>query len=127
MAGAYVQIEGVERVSAYLKEIREGAETAGHETILVGSPLRYAFGIETGRHRGGRLARRAGGAYYLRDAFRAVQPRIRPALVAALPKGAQAVLQAMRKLGYDVEREAKERVPVRTGTLRRSLHTVVAR
>lgn len=124
---AYIQVNGADKVAAYLRQVREGAASAGREQVLVGTPLIYGFGIETGRHRGGRLARRAGGAFYLRNAFRAVQPRIRQELAAALPNGAEAVLRVMTRLGYDVQREAQERVPVRTGTLRRSIHTVVGR
>lgn len=125
--GAYVSIDGAETVRAYLQSLREGLGRAGDETIMVGSNLVYAFGIETGRHRGGRLARRAGGAFYLRDAFNSIKGRLEPEIAAALPRGQDAVLRAMLKLGYDVEREAKNLVPVRTGALRRSIHTVVGR
>ena len=45
-----------------LKTLKDAAATAGGARLSVTSDLPYAYGIETGRHRGGTLARRAGGA-----------------------------------------------------------------
>jgi hypothetical protein len=122
-AGAYIQIDGVQVVQDYLDSVKEGAGRAGREVVVVGSPLVYAFGIETGRHRGGRLARRAGGAFYLREAYQTVQPRIASTVADVIDQGGDATLRALLGLGYDMQREAQNRVPVRTGTLRRSIHT----
>jgi HK97 gp10 family phage protein len=36
----------------------------------------------------------------------------------------QAVVAEVKRASYDVEAKAKERVPVKTGTLRRSIHAV---
>lgn len=122
---AEIRVLGVREAQRYLDRLQGGAKAAGGKVVMVGTPLVYGWGIEFGRKRGGGLARRAGGAFYLTGALAQVKPRIRKALTAALPFGASAVLDAAKKLGFDVERLAKERVPVRTGTLRRSLHTVV--
>jgi hypothetical protein len=108
----------------------------------VRSDVDYAQGIETGRRRSGRVARRAGGAYFMRDALAQVQPKIGPTLVDALPRGPAAVNHAMEGLAHDVLLAATQLLttrvygaPVprgrsgrarwsRTGNLRRSLHTV---
>lgn len=124
---AEIRILGAKEADAYLKNIGAASREAGRTVVRVGTALKYGHGIEFGRHRGGKLARRAGGAFYLTGAFRQVQPRIKRELAAALPKGAAAVLGAMRRLAADVERIAKQRVPVRTGNLRRSIHTVTGR
>jgi hypothetical protein len=127
MTGAYVQIHGVEQVRAALQRLTQGTQAMRDTRVLVGSPLKYAFGIETGRHRGGGLARRAGGAFYLRGAVQSVMATAGASLAPALLEGAQATVRALTRLGYDVQREAQMEVPVRTGTLRRSIHTVVGR
>lgn len=125
MAGTRVELIGAREAQRYLKLLADGSKAAGNKVVLVGTNLVYGYGIETGRHRGGGLARRAGGVFYLSGALAQVRPRIRKALTAALPGGPGAVLAAAKRLGFDVERIAKERVVVRTGTLRRSLHTTV--
>lgn len=125
MASSYVRITGADKVGEYLRKVREGAETAGGETILVGSNLVYAFGAETGRHRGGSLARRSGGTSFLQGAYNAVKPDIPGALAAALPGGGPATLRAMIRLGSSVRREERALAPVLRGKLRRSIRMVI--
>lgn len=127
MTGVYVDLSGVEQVRAALQRLGAGIQAASETRVLVGSPLKYAFGIETGWHRGGRLARRAGGAFYLLGGLQIVVATAGAILAQALAQGAAATVQAMTRLGYDVQGQAQQIVPVRTGTLRRSIHTVVAR
>ncbi len=107
-----------------LDKLAASGKRAEGSLVQVGSPLNYAFGIETGRHAGGRLARRAGGAFYLRDAAASVQQSLKRDIAHALPKGPEATLAALKKIGFDVERKAKALVPVVTGTLRRSIQTI---
>jgi hypothetical protein len=127
MARTYIEIKGADTVQAYLQSLKSGTAAAGDEVVFVGTDLKYGFGIETGRHRGGRLARRAGGAFYLRDALNSVKATLEADLTTALPHGPEAILRAMTKVGYDVQREAQHLVPVVTGSLRRSIHLTVAR
>lgn len=109
-----------------MRRLNQAAVSLGGSVVRVGSNLVYAYGIEHGRHRGGSLARAAGGAFMLRNALQAVHPRIKSTIAAALLHGEQAARQALLRLGYDVERGAKATVPVKTGSLRRSLHTVAS-
>lgn len=119
-----VQILGIKEAQAYLRKLQGGARAVGTASVRVGSNLRYAWGNEFGRHKGGRLARRAGGSFALTGGFRSVQPRIRPAIVAALPQGPEAVMKALMRLAYDVVAATQPRTPVKSGTLRRSWHVV---
>jgi hypothetical protein len=137
-----LNVRGLKPARAFLDLLRSGVTVLERNQFGVRSDLVYAPGIETGRGRGGRLARRAGGAYFMRDALAHVQPRIVPALVDALPRGPAAVTHTMEGLAHDVLTRATElltqrvygspipRSPggrarwARTGNLRRSLHTV---
>lgn len=118
-----VRVSGVRESQAYLQKLADGAKAVGGMVVVVGSPLKYAFGIETGRHRSGRLARRAGGARMLTRGLQSVHSRIKPTVVAALPHGRAAARAAVLRLGYDVQRFAQAHTPVVGGGLRRSLHT----
>lgn len=120
---AAVRIMGLNEAERYLRRLQGGA-AASNATVRVGTAVVYAHGIEFGRRRNGRLARRAGGAFMLTGALESIQPRIKPALARALPEGQQAVRDALLRLGYQVEAAAKPRTPVKTGNLRRSIHTV---
>src|SRR5690349_3260593 len=85
MAG--VTVTGADRLEAYLSNLGQSVKSAHGATVRVGSPANYAFGIETGYRRSGRLARAAGGLFFLQRAYLAVKPRI-PAIVAEhLAKG----------------------------------------
>jgi hypothetical protein len=52
--------------------LADSAVRFGREKATVGSDLKYAYGIETGRHKSGRLARRAGGSWAVRDSQQSV-------------------------------------------------------
>lgn len=117
-----VAVQGVAEARRHLEGMAEAAKAAGGRSYLVGSGLAYAYGIETGRHRGGRLARRAGGAHMLQRALDSVAPSIPAAVARALPRGAGAVDQALRKIAFEVESRAKAQTPVRSSALRASIH-----
>lgn len=119
-----VTISGVREARQYFATLKSGAEALGKLAVLVGFSKVYAFGQETGRYRSGRLARRAGGAWMLRSGLARVQPDIKREIVDAVEKGPSAVLSAGLRLGYRVEAIAKPLTPVRSGALRRDLHTV---
>lgn len=90
--------------------------------LSLSSPLPYAYGIETGRHRGGRLARAAGGAYMFRDALAVMRPRVGAVLGPAILRGPGAVDAAKRALNAEGVAEVQKRTPVRSGALRDSVH-----
>ena len=120
------EVLGVDEAEAYLKSLNAGVKGADKTIVRVGTAVVYAWGIEFGRARSGRNARAAGGARMLTDAFAAVRNDIAPTIAEALPKGEDATVKAMMGLGYQVEALAKAATPVRTGNLRRSLHTTAS-
>ena len=117
-----IRSAGFDRVRSFLGGIAGAAARAQGPVISVGSPLPYAYGIETGRHRGGRLARAKGGAFMFRDALAVMKPRTGPALASAILRGTAAVEQAKRDLNRQAVEEVRKRTPVRTGALRDSVH-----
>lgn len=117
------RVIGFEKAVAYLKQLIEESQKAGRIRILVGSNLKYAYGIEYGQHRGGRLARRAGGAMMLHRGFDSVQETLKADIADAIEKNGS-VYDAMFKNALRAEAVAKANTPVKTGSLRRSFHTV---
>lgn len=120
-----IKVENLDAANDYLKRMIQSAQKIEKTTYLVGSKLPYAYGISTGRHRRGRLARRAGGVNYLQAGLDSAKFRIARAIVIALPKGPEEGARAMKGVALQVQRGAREAVPVRTGKLRRSLHTAL--
>ena len=114
-----VRVLGLDEAQAYFGTLRSGAAALGKLSVLVGSGVHYARYQELG-------TRHFPGRYFLTNALAHVRPRIAPKLLAAVEHGPRAVLDAGLALGYQVQREAQAAAPVRTGTLRRSIHTVVA-
>lgn len=123
MAGTGVRIVGADEAKRYLRLLQESASSADKAEVRVGSPLGYAYGIETGTHRSGKRARAAGGVFFLARAYAAEKGQIKKRLSKAIKAG-HPVLDELKKIGLDVERRAKELVVVVTGTLRRSLQTI---
>jgi len=120
MAG--VHVVGLKEAQRYLHKLENTAESADGKSVVVGSSVAYSYGIETGRHRSGRRARRAGGVFYLSRALAQVEPKIPQRISQALKAGKPAI-DALLASGYDVEARAKALVVVVTGTLRRSILT----
>lgn len=119
--GAYIQITGADQAGAYLKRLSEASRDVGQTRLTVGSPLVYSFGIETGRTRRGRVARRAGGAFMLHLGLAAAQRHL-PALIArAIETGDRgAGKQVEDAIRRTVLGQVQRRTPVRTGRLRSS-------
>lgn len=90
------------------------------------SPLVYAFGIETGYHRRGGLARAAGGAFMMREGLADVKDRIGPLISASFEGGPSAVPLAEANIGRMVVAAVQRRTPVVSGRLRDSFRVVVA-
>lgn len=116
-----IHVDGLDRVRSLFGRILQAAAHANGPVIVLSSDRPYAYGIETGRHRSGRLARRAGGAFMFRDGIAAVRPRVPAALGKALLQGSAAVDAAKRQLNADAVAEVQRRTPVRTGRLRASV------
>jgi hypothetical protein len=117
-----INVSGFGAARSFLGNIAAAAVRAGGPVVSLSSPLPYAYGIETGRHRGGRLARARGGAFMFRDGIRAMQARTPGTLAAAVLRGPAAVDAAKRSLNAQAIEEVRKRTPVRSGALRASVH-----
>ena len=115
-----ITFTGLSEARAYFSRLKEGAEAAQRLRVLVGSPLKYARYVHEG-------TKRMKGRPFLTNALRGAEPRIKQRFAAAIERGPDAVLRAGLESGYDVQRGAQRDAPVKTGSLRRSLHTVAAR
>jgi hypothetical protein len=104
----------------YLIQLRQTAERWGRSRTTVQSALVYAYGIETGRHRRGSLARRAGGAYMLRKGLDETKGRIRPLIRDSFERGPSAVPLAEANIGRMVVAAVRRYTPVVSGRLRDS-------
>lgn len=122
-----VQIRGIAQTEAVLSLYQRGCEAAEANAVVVGTNLVYAYGQHEGKYRSGRLARRGGGTYFLTRAVAAVAPTIGPMLAAALSNGPAAVGQAMQAIGFRVQAAAVPLAPIKSGALRGSIHTTLAR
>ena len=122
-----VTLAGIDTALKRLQLLDAGARALDDTTVVAGSPEAYAPGIETGRTRSGRVARRAGGAFMLTRAVQQVAPTVVPALVAALPQGADATRRALLGRGVAIAEAARPGTPVRTGNLRASFVAATGR
>jgi hypothetical protein len=120
MAEVYVRITGADGAIGYLAQLRDSCGRFVRLLPQVGSSLPYAYGIEEGHTRGGRLARKAGGAHYLSGAVDSVLPRAKTMIARELPGTAGGDV-ASRILGEDIVGAAKQIVPVKSGRLRNSI------
>lgn len=115
---ASIRTFGFPKAIGFLKRIADAAVHANGPIISLTNIERYAYGIETGRTRSGRRARRAGGAYMYRDGIKAMQPKVRSTIAQAVVKGPSEVDAAKRKLNNDAVGEVVKRTPKRSGALR---------
>jgi hypothetical protein len=122
-----LDVRGIPAVRRFLETQRQGALQLGAARLSIGSGLPYAYGIETGRHPRGKLARRAGGAYYLRGAGREVGPTIPGRIAGSFRRGPGAVRSEIDRIGKDLVAAAKRRAPRVSGDLGDSIRDVVGR
>lgn len=67
--GVSITLQGLEDAEKQMARIERGVKSMGKYDGYIFSRLPYAYGIEEGRHRkSGKLARKAGGAFYMRRA-----------------------------------------------------------
>lgn len=143
-------VEGIDQVTARLNAVAGAVESINGAYATVGTNLSYARMVHDGTRPHQIVARNAralfwpGAAHpvrsvnhpgykgnpYLTDALDAAKPDIMQRLItalAAIAAGAPAgtLASALYESGLIVEAGAKERVNVRTGTLRRSILTEV--
>ena len=112
---------GFEDAQGALVRYTRGCAAVGQLRLKLQTGVQYAWGIETGYHRTGRLARRAGGAFYMRDSWRDTEPEVTRELARAIPQGDAGVLAVQHMLGPRWLMRAKARTPVKTGTLQGSI------
>ncbi len=104
----------------YLIQVRETCERWGRSRTVISSPLVYAYGIETGRHRGGSLARRAGGAFMMREGLADTQEHMDELIIESFARGPSAVPLAEANIGRMVVAAVRRHTPVVSGKLRDS-------
>jgi hypothetical protein len=110
----------------YLMDIRATATRWGRSRTVVSSPLVYSYGIETGHHRGGGLARRVGGAYMLREGLKDTEEHMGELILESFARGPSAVPLAEANIGRMVVAAVRRHTPVRSGNLRDSFRAQVA-
>lgn len=116
-----VTVDGIPKARAALLAVEAGCKAAAELALEIGSPLEYAYGIEYGRDRSGRLRRRAGPAYMLTSALDEESDDLADRMATALPGGDRAMRAAMIDHAGKIRDKAKSRTPVRTGRLRDSI------
>lgn len=121
MVSVSIKVSGLDKARSLLGNLAAAAVHVNGPIISLASAVPYAYGIETGRHRGGRRARRAGGAFMFRDAITAMRPRVAPAIGKALFGGTAAVQRAKADLNRQAVEDVRKRTPVRSGRLRDSV------
>lgn len=107
----------------YLMEARRVAERWGRSRTEVYSDLVYAYGIETGWHRRGGLARRAGGAFMLREGLKDTEEHMGELIIESFARGPSAVPLAEANIGRMVVAAVRRHTPVLTGNLRDSFRS----
>lgn len=128
---AAINISGIEAAREKLTNLAMTISGYGR-TVVVGTRMPYAYGIETGRHRvSGRLARRAGGVHFLARAGEEVLGQLTDDLLRGLAQSAsgkpRSGLGQVRRVARWIGRLARRYAPRQTGRLRRSIHTEVSR
>jgi hypothetical protein len=125
-----VTVTGMDAVIQRLNSLASAAERIAGARAVVGTNVNYARFIEEGselRH-GVMVTRRAGPAHMLSGALETEGPAIEAALESAVKDvlgggGADSLVQALNRAGLQVQATAQRNTPVKTGNLRRSLHT----
>jgi hypothetical protein len=115
-----------DKAMKYLIQVRQTAERWGKSRTVVSSLLPYAYGIETGYHRGGSLARAAGGAFMLREGVADVEEHMGDLIVESFARGPSAVPLAEANIGRMVVAAVRRHTPVVSGNLRDSFRAQVA-
>jgi hypothetical protein len=121
---ASITITGMRKTLGRMQTIAAAGKAATGPFVDVRSTVPYAFGIETGRRRSGRLARAAGGAYMFRKGLAEVRPLIKATIGPALLQGSMQVGAAKGRLQQAAVRAIRKHTPVVSGRLRGSVDVV---
>lgn len=118
--GLFVEVDSA-AATRYLSSLADATAALGRMRLVAGSPVPYAYGIETGRTRSGRVARARGGARMVEHGMAETRRQI-PRIVAQLlqrPTGgvAKDVEDAFRRTALGA---IQSRTPVVFGRLRNS-------
>ncbi len=107
-----ITLRGMEDAQKQMVRIERGLRAVQNYVAVVGSRLPYAYGIEFGRHRvSGRLARKAGGSFYIRRAANEVLSDADRDLSEGLNKVTAPGIWVVRRLGLWARRLARKNAP----------------
>lgn len=123
-----LKVTGTGEAKAQLAKIEEKCKDMARWHAFVGSRQPYAYGQEFGAHRvSGRLARRAGGAFYLRRAVDTVMGSADHDITEGMSRVRYPGVWVLRRLALWARRIARLNAPRERGRLRRSILTLVER
>lgn len=107
-----ITLKGLEDVEKQMARIERGLAALKDYTGVVFSRLPYAYGIEFGRHRvSGKLARKAGGSFYIRRAIDTVLSEGDRDLAEGLNKVTAPGVWVVRRLALWARRLARQNAP----------------
>lgn len=106
-----INLNGMEDVEKQMARIERGLAQLQNVDAYVGSNLPYAYGIHEGHHRRGKLARRAGGSFYIRRAVNEVLSGADADLSEGLNKVTAPGTWVIRRMGLWVRRKARANAP----------------
>ena len=107
-----ITLKGMEDVEKQMGRIERGLASLHDYVGVVGSKLPYAYGIEEGRHRkSGKLARKAGGSFYIRRAIDTVLNDADRDLSEGLNKVTAPGVWVVRRLALWARRLARKNAP----------------
>jgi len=107
-----ITLRGLDDAEKQFARIERGLAALKNYVGVVYSRLPYAYGIEFGRHRkSGKLARRAGGAFYIRRAIETVLSGADHDLSEGLSKVTAPGVWVVRRLALWARRLARKNAP----------------
>jgi hypothetical protein len=107
-----IRLKGLDDAEKQMARIERGLEALHTYVGEVYSKLPYAYGIEFGRHRvSGKLARRAGGSFYIRRAIDTVLSDADRDLSEGLDKVTAPGVWVVRRLALWARRLARKNAP----------------
>lgn len=111
-AGVSISLKGMEDAEKQMSRIERGLAALKNYTGVVYSRLPYAYGIEFGRHqKSGKLARKAGGSFYIRRAVDTVLAGADHDLSEGLNKVTAPGVWVVRRLALWARRLARANAP----------------
>lgn len=107
-----ITLKGMDDVERQMGRIERGLQALQNYVGEVNSRLPYAYGIEFGRHRkSGKLARKAGGSFYIRRAIDTVLSNADRDLAEGLNKVTSPGVWVVRRLALWARRLTRKNVP----------------